>query len=91
MLTKNRHLQADFLDSVGSSITHYLPALPITGIALLSYIWMIVVPHRKRVYGPPRPITGIALLSYIWMIVVPHRKHDVYGPPQPITGIALLS
>jgi hypothetical protein len=38
---------------------------PITGIALVFNIYMMLVPHRKHPYGPPPPVTGIALLSFV--------------------------
>jgi hypothetical protein len=36
----------------------YGPSRPVTGIALLFYMWMIFVPHRKHAYGPLQPVTG---------------------------------
>jgi hypothetical protein len=35
---------------------------PVTGLALLFYIYRMFVPHRKQTYGPLRPLTGIAFL-----------------------------
>jgi hypothetical protein len=37
----------------------------LTGIALLFYVYMMFVPHRKHTYGPLQPVTGIALLFYM--------------------------
>jgi hypothetical protein len=48
----------------------YGQSRPVTEVALLSYMQMIFVPHRKHTCGPPRPVTDIALLSYMQMIFV---------------------
>jgi hypothetical protein len=36
--------------------------IPVSGIALLIYMYIIFVPDRKPTYAPPRIITGISLL-----------------------------
>jgi hypothetical protein len=36
----------------------------VTGIALLFYMYMMSVPHRKHAYGPPQPVTEIASVLY---------------------------
>jgi hypothetical protein len=40
----------------------YGPPLPVTGIALFVYMYIMFVPHRRHTYGPPLPLMGIALL-----------------------------
>jgi hypothetical protein len=49
------------------------PPMPVTAIALLFYMHMMFVPHRKHIYGPARPVRGIALLFCMWIMYVPHR------------------
>jgi hypothetical protein len=43
----------------------YGPPRPVTGIALVFYMLMMFVPHRKHNYMPPRPVTGIVSLFYM--------------------------
>jgi hypothetical protein len=37
----------------------------VTGMVLLSYMQITVVPQRRHTYEPPWPVTGVALLSFI--------------------------
>jgi hypothetical protein len=37
----------------------------VTWIALLSYTYMIFVPHKKHSYGPPHSVMGRALLLFL--------------------------
>jgi hypothetical protein len=66
----------------------YRPSRPVTGIALLVYMQMKFVPHRKHTYRPPELVMGIALLFYMQMMIVSHRK-DAYRPPLPVTVLTL--
>jgi hypothetical protein len=40
---------------------HYRPRRSVMGMALLSYMYLMFVPHRKHTYNPPRTVTGTAL------------------------------
>jgi hypothetical protein len=49
---------------------------------------MMIVPHRKHIYGPLRSVMEIYLLYYMQMMFIPHRKHvwtftDRYGDSFP--------
>jgi hypothetical protein len=58
-----RYLYFLYIDDVRTSQeTTYGPARPVTRIALLFYIQMIFIPHRKHAYGALPPVTRIALL-----------------------------
>jgi hypothetical protein len=65
----------------------YRPPLPVTVLALLCYMEIMLAPHRK--HRPPRPVTGIALFCHMQMMFVPHRKQTC-ELLRPVTGIALL-
>jgi hypothetical protein len=47
------------------------------GMALLFYMQMMFVPHRKH-YGLPRPVTEIALLFYMQMMFI-HQENTPIG------------
>jgi hypothetical protein len=64
------------------------PARPITWIALLYYMYMMLVRNRKHTSGAPQPAAGVAVLYYMEMFV-PHRKHTC-APARSVTGTALL-
>jgi hypothetical protein len=57
---------------VGSSASHNIIGFPrpVTGIALLSYKYMVFVPQRQHKYGPVRPITAIALLVFFTIHII---------------------
>jgi RsiW-degrading membrane proteinase PrsW (M82 family) len=56
------------------------PLWPVTGKALLFYMWMMFVPHRKHTDGPLRPVTGMALLFtlliFLHLYVSAERNHQ---------------
>jgi hypothetical protein len=43
----------------------YTPPRPVTGIALLFYMWMMFVPNREYTYILPRPVMEIVLLYHM--------------------------
>jgi hypothetical protein len=54
---------------------------PVTWIAFHFCTWMMLVTHRKHVYGPPR---ACYVDSFPFLYVddgLPHSKH-MYGPPR---------
>jgi hypothetical protein len=48
-------------------------------IYIYIYIYMMLVPHRKHIYGPPWPVMVIFTLPLYIYDVLPYRKH-AYGP-----------
>jgi hypothetical protein len=43
----------------------YRASVPITGITLPFYMYIMLVPHRKDTYRLPRPVTGITVIFYM--------------------------